>query len=466
MSQLFINREKEIEFLKERHNSKKPEFIVLYGRRRVGKTALAVKFLDGAKGIYFLSSKEGDRENIGSFSRESASFLSDPAFADAEYKDWFSVFSALTSHIKFSEIEKKEKIAVVIDEFPYLIYSNSAIPSIFQRIWELLLKEKNIMLILLGSSVSVMESDVLGEKSPLYGRRTGDWNVAPMQFPALSKFLPGCGMEELINTWFVIGGMPEYLLQFDPNLGFFGNVEKNMLKKGCYLYNEAEFLMSEEFREPKNYKLILRAISFGKNTAGEICGNTGLDKGMVSKYLDVLKGLRLIFEELPVTASRQSKNRRYSIADPYFNFWFRYIYPNKSELEAFRTPEVLGAVKKDFGNYSGRLFEQFIMDSVRDKTLLPEISFSRISRWWHKGNEIDIVAVDDEKKEILFVECKWKENVDGEDILYGLKTKSALVEWHNNERKEHFAVFAKSFKKKAAGCYDLKDISRMLAKAQ
>lgn len=461
MSQRFINRERELGFLEERHRSKKPEFIVLYGRRRVGKTALAVKFLEGRKGIYFLSSKEGDRENISSFSRESANFLSDPAFADAEYKDWFSIFSALTSHIKFSGIEKKEKIAVVIDEFPYLIHSNAAIPSIFQRIWELLLKERNIMLMLLGSSVSVMESDVLGEKSPLYGRRTGDWSVAPMQFSVLPKFLPGCAMEELINTWFVIGGMPEYLLQFDPKLGFFGNVEKNMLKKGCYLYNEAEFLMSEEFRESKNYKLILRAISFGKNTAGEICGNTGLDKGMVSKYLEVLKGLRLIFEELPVTSSRQSKNRRYSIADPYFNFWFRYIYPNKSELEASRASEVLGAVKKDFGNYSGRLFEQFIMENMRDKSLLPEISFSRISPWWHKENEIDIVAVDDDKKEIFFAECKWKDNVDAKDILSVLKTKSSLVDWHNNERKEHFAVFAKSFKNKTAGCYDLKDLSRM-----
>ncbi len=445
MYQRFVNRGSELEFLEDRYRSKNTEFIVIYGRRRIGKTELLLKFLEDKRGIYFLASKEGDRKNITDFSIQTARLLEDSTFQDSTYHDWPSLFSSMLNNVSFDKVMKKHKIVIVIDEFPFLIHSNNTIPSIFQKIWELILKQKNVMLILCGSSISVMETKVLGPKSPLYGRRTGQWKLEPIEFRHLGKFLSGYSKEDLARVWFVAGGTPEYLLKFDPHISFFENIETNVLKKGSYLHREAEILLNEEFREPKNYKLMFTAISLGCSTLGEICNHTGLDKSMVSKYLDVLEKLDIVHGVSPVTASRKFKKRQYIIIDPYFNFYFRFIYIGRIDLEALRHKEVLKTVKRQFPEYSGRMFERLAEKLIRTKRLAREISFTKIGRWWHKDKEIDVAALNEDTKEIAFFECKWKDLSRGETlkIIEELKEKAGYVKWNNDERKEYFGVIAK-----------------------
>ncbi|MEM2122832.1 MAG: ATP-binding protein, partial [Candidatus Bathyarchaeia archaeon] len=324
----------------------------------------------------------------------------------------------------------------------------------FQKIYDLILKKLNIMLILCGSSVSVMETEVLSRRSPLYGRRTGQWQLNPLSFVNIKDFL-NYDIEDQIKTWFVLGGIPEYLLKFDPALPFWDNVKTNILTKGRYLYDEAEILLRMEFREPRNYKLIFKALVLGKNTLGEICNLTGLDKSMVSKYLDVLKNLRLVREEIPITAPPKFKGRLYSLIDPYFNFWFRYVYTNRIDLEAHRQSEVLQRIKADFTNYSGYMFERLIEELLREGRLLRSFSWSQIGKWWHKDEEIDIVALNEQTKNILFVECKWSDEVDA----------GSIVRWRS--KTQIYAVFAKSFKEKfkepGALLLDLKDMEKMLS---
>ena len=463
--QIFVDREKELEFLEKSYTSKKPEFIILYGRRRVGKTELILKFLKKKNGIYFLSSTEGDRENISMFKAKIAEFIDDESFLNVEFKDWFSLFNSLFKNTRFLELMKKEKIVIVIDEFPFLIHSNPAIPSIFQRIWELVLKNKNIMLILCGSSVGVMEEKVVGYKSPLYGRRTGQWEVRPLSFIYIKKFFPTYSIEQLAKTWFIVGGVPEYLLKFEPRLSLWQNVKENILEKGSYLYREAEVLLNQEFREPKNYKLIFKAISLGRLTLGEICNFTRLDKSMVSKYLDVLSSMHIIRGELPITASPKSKKRLYFLIDPYFNFWFRYVYPNKIDLEARRTKEVLAMIKKDFPNYCGFMFERLVRQLILERVVLTDFNPTKIGKWWYKEKEIDVIALNDQTKEVLFGECKWKEKVDVRRVLYDLKEKAKFVDWNIEKRKEYYAIFAKSFRRKIKEknllLFDLKDLGRI-----
>lgn len=462
--QKFVDREEEIEFLEEMYRSKKAEFIVIYGRRRVGKTELILNFLTSKKGIYFLASTEGDRENIRDFSSRVAKFINDESFSKLEFTDWYSIFETLFKHTSFDEILKQGKVILIIDEFPFLIYSNKAIPSIFQKIWELIIKKKNVMLILSGSAVSVMESQVLGYKSPLYGRRTAQWQLQPLDFFCMKEFLPNYKMEELAQVWFVVGGIPEYILKFNPKLSFWENVLENVIKKGAYLYREAEVLLNEEFREPKNYKLIFKAIALGNHTLGEICNYTGLDKSMVSKYLDTLSKLHIIKEEIPVTASAKFKKRLYFLVDPYFNFWFRYVYYNKIELEANMQKEVLELIKKDFPEYCGGMFEILVEELIMKKHFFRDVSFSKIGRWWYKDKEIDIVALNEGAGEIFFAECKWQEKVKAEKILAELKEKARFVDWHKDERKEYYAIFAKSFKEKIKqpdlSLFDLKDLEK------
>lgn len=228
--QKFVDRKEELGFLEERYKTDIAEFIVLYGRRRVGKTELLLKFLDNKKGIYLLSSTEGDRQNIKDFSRAVGRFIGDENLGALEFDSWQSFFETVFKHRSFDAMLKKEKIVIIIDEFPFLIQSNKDIPSIFHKIWELIMKKENIMLVLSGSAIAVMESDVLDKKSPLYGRRTGQWQVQPLHFSFLKEFLP-YSMEELAMVWYTVGGIPEYLLKFSPKISFWENIKNNVLKK-------------------------------------------------------------------------------------------------------------------------------------------------------------------------------------------------------------------------------------------
>ncbi len=445
--QKFINRKEELTFLEDKYRSSSPELIVIYGRRRVGKTELMLRFLKGKEGIYFLASTEGDRQNIKQFSVTAGKTIHDENFGKIEYYDWQSLFESLFKHKIF--ITKKEKFVIIIDEFPFLIHSNRAIPSIFQKIWDTGMKNENVMLVLLGSAISVMETEVLGHGSPLYGRRTGQWQVQPLDIIHMKDFLPYSN-EDLVKTWFVTGGIPEYILKFDAGISFWENVRNNVLKKGSYLYRDAEFLLSEEFREPKNYMLIFKAIALGSNTLGEICNFTGLDRGMVSKYLDVLTRLHILEEDIPVTASTKFRKRLYFISDSYFNFYYRYIYPNRIDLEANRTEEVLELIKKDFSQYGGYIFENLIRELTVKRFIFNHFPLSRIGRWWHKEREIDLVALNETTKQILFVECKWKNVSEREagKIIVGLKEKAAFVQWNNDSREELFGIAAKKIEGK------------------
>ena len=462
----FVNRKNELKFLETRYKSKSSEFIVIYGRRRVGKTELMLKFLENKKGMYFLASTEGDRQNIQDFSKIVGRIIDDDNFGEIEFSGWHSLFETLFKHKSFYELIEHEKFVIIIDEFPFLIQNNKAIPSIFQKIWELVMKNENIMLMLSGSAVSVMESEVLGHKSPLYGRRTGQWQVAPLDFKHTKDFLP-YSTEDLINTWFVVGGIPEYLLKFDTDLTFWENVLENVITKGTYLSEEADFLLSEEFREPKNYKLIFKGIALGYNSLGEICNYTGLDKSMVSKYLSVLCRMHIVRDEMPVTASSKFKRRLYFMEEPYFNFWFRYVYPNRIDLEANRSREVLELIKSDFSTYSGHMFEILVTDLIKKGNILSNCSFSKIGRWWHKDSEIDVVGLNEGTEDIHFVECKWKymSEKDALKVLNKLQVKSDLVQWNNDTRKENFVLVAKkvegkeSLRTKGFFVFDMDDLA-------
>jgi len=474
MIQQFVDREKELKILEKTYSSESPGFVIIYGRRRIGKSELILKFIEGKEAIYYVCSTEGDRANIEELKNNFSEFLMDNNFASIKFENWHSLFSSLVSHKNFS---RKRKIIIVLDEFPYLIISNPNIPSIFQKIWDNILRKENVMFILCGSYISIMERKVISKKSPLYGRRTGSFLLDPIDFINLKKFLPNYSVEDLIKSWSVVGGVPAYLLKFNSKLDFWENV-KNNIAKGSYLYEEAEILLKDEFREPKNYKLILKAISFGYRTFGKICNFTYLDKSMVSKYLEILKEVKIIQERIPVTETKRFKGRLYEIVDPYFNFWFKFVYPNKIDLEAHREDIIIENIKQEFQSYIGKMFEVLIENLIRKRYLLNELSFTKIGKQWGKipnklkgenTYEIDLVSLNEKTKEILFIECKWKNKVNAEKICKELAEKAKYVEWNNEDRKESFAIFVKSFKKrikefegKKVYCFDLKDLERIM----
>jgi AAA+ ATPase superfamily predicted ATPase len=465
LQQKFINREKELEFLEKKYKEEKPQLIIIYGRRRVGKTELIKQFIKNKKAIYFLSLRENPKENLELLAEEFYKLTNKNYFLDIKTKSFYRLFELFSQEIE----KEKEKIVLVIDEFPYLIESSRAVLSEFQKIWDELLFDKNIMLILSGSSVSIMEKEVLSYKSPLYGRRTGQWKITPLNFEHLKEFFPNYGIEDLIKVYGCLDGIPYYLLQFDPNKSWEENLKNKILTKGEILYLEGEFLLREEFREPKTYLSILKYMALGYNTHGELISVTGIDRGNLSKYLSVLENLEIIEYILPLG---QRKRGIYKIKDKYFNFWLRFIYPNLSNLELLLVEEVFKKIKKDLNSYLGFVFEDLITDLIKRKKFNFNFDYNLVKKWWKKDKEIDLIALNEQTKEILFCECKWKDKVNAEKVVKELvEEKIPYVDWNNNDRKESIAVFAKSFSKRIEEfdgrkvyCFDLRDLEMNLKK--
>ncbi|MCA1916499.1 ATP-binding protein [Methanospirillum hungatei] len=462
----FINRTHELAFLEDRYRSKHSELIILSGRRRVGKTELLIRFLKDKQGIYILATTESEKTNIGIFAKEIADFLNDPNFALVLYPSFETLWTSFLSHHQVQNIIGiQKKIPIIIDEFPYLIERNRSVPSQFQRIWDLHMRDSPVMLILSGSSISIMEQEVLGYKSPLYGRRTGQWQVEPLSFLHMKEFLPWSCVD-LAQVWFTTGGIPAYLELFDPTTDFWSNISRLFLTKGANLTMEAELLLQYEFREPANYLTILKAIAERNTSLGEIIQQSGLDRSMVSKYLSVLMKLHIVREELPVTASPGSRKRRYRIADPYLSFWFRFIYPEMTAIEARQTSEVLTRVRKNFSLYSGTLFEYLTEHLIRERVLFPKIHLNQLGRWWHNEMEIDIVGLCEDEDLMICIECKWTDLSKNEaiNILKKLEEKSLNIRWRNESRKTICALVGKNISGKdeirTAGyeVYDLSDI--------
>jgi len=425
-----------------------------------GCKELIKKFLENKKGIYILCSKDSLNENIKELKRKFFEITKKEYFLKLETLSFFDIFKYFVEEIG------DEKIIIVLDEFPYLIELNPGIVSVFQKIWDELLENTKIFLILCGSSIGMMETEVLGYKSPLYGRRTGDWKVEPLNFRHVKNFFEKYNIEDLFKIYSICGGTPFYLAKLDPELTVEENIKRKILTKGEVLYNEPKVLLKEGFREPKTYMLILKYLALGYNTHGKLSSATGIEKGNLSKYLAVLEETKIIGYVLPLG---QRKRGIYIIEEPFFNFWFRFVYPNVSDLEIGLVEEVFSRISPQLNSYYGIMFEYIILGMLKTGEINLPFNFNWFGKWWHKDKEIDILALNEKTKEILFAECKWQSRVNAKKICKELAEKAQHVQWHNEERKEYFAIFAKSFKERInefegrkVFCIDLRDMERIM----
>jgi AAA+ ATPase superfamily predicted ATPase len=433
----FIDREQELNFLEEKWQENKAQFIVLWGKRRVGKTELVKQFIKDKPDVYFLSESTSDKEQLLRFSRALGEFFQEPLLTTRGFTEWEEIFSYVS--------QKKKRFVLVIDEFPYLMVSNPAISSLFQKAWDEYWSQSEIFLILLGSSISMMENEVLGYRSPLYGRRTGQWRVDPMPFTQVRQFRKDKNFEDILCHFGVAGGIPAYWLQFDPNKSFEENLKEKVLKKGEFLYDEVEFILREELREPRFYFAILQSIAQGKRKLSEIVNATGITLTSANKYLGVLSDLKLVERELPVTEEKPLKSKKglYRITDKFFQFWFRFVFPRRSDIELGRSDELFLSIKKELPQYLGSVYEKVAIDILQNNTeryFIPDA----IGRWWDKNEEIDIVGINKSSSSILFGEVKWSEKPVGKNIYEKLRETAKKVEWEQAKRKEWYCLFSKS----------------------
>jgi hypothetical protein len=295
----FINRKQEMEFLEKKYNSNNAELIIIYGRRRIGKTELMLNFCKNKKSMYFIGRLEAKEDTIKRFNNLIIESSGDNSLLNNPLQNWDTIFDYLG--------RLKERIVIVLDEFPFIIDRFPEIISVLQDKWDNVLQKSNLMIILSGSSISMMEKYALDYKSPLYGRRTGQWKVDKINIKHIKEFFPKYKTEEIIEAFSAIDSIPGYLAKFDGDKSALDNIQEKILSKGEFLYEEVEILLREELRDPSNYMSILAPIAGGLTSFNEIYNKTGLDKSLLSKYLHVLENLGIIERILPVTDTHKSK---------------------------------------------------------------------------------------------------------------------------------------------------------------
>ena len=278
---MFIGREEELNFLVDRYNSADGQLVVLYGRRRVGKTELLRQFCQDKEHIFYTCTEIIDEKQLEAFSQRLLEKNQQAAKYITRFSDWEQALLSIT------ELAKDKKIVVVIDEFPYMVKGNNAIPSILQKLWDEVLKQSNVMLILCGSAMSFIEKEVLAEKNPLYGRATGILKMQAMDFYSAQQFFPNYSIEDKITAYAILGGIPHYLKQFSDKYSLDENIVRNILIRGSVLYSEVEFLMRQELRETSVYNAVIEAVALGNTQLNDIYQKTQIDKSKLSVYLKI-----------------------------------------------------------------------------------------------------------------------------------------------------------------------------------
>lgn len=434
---MFVDRDDELDMLEERWRSDRAEFFVIYGRRRIGKTEVMISFAKDKKSAYLLATYQSEKDVIRRFSNRLAETFGDELVLMNPYEDWDSLFTYIHDKVK------DKRILIIFDELPYLIEQNSALPSIIQRHWDEKLSKTKIFLILCGSSMSMMENKVLGYKSPLYGRRTGQLKMDPLNFTDVAEFFPDYSIDDKIKAYAVLGGVPAYLLEFDSKKDVIENIYENFLRRDRFLYEEVMFLLREELKEPRNYFSILKSIAIGKRKLNEIAQTSLLERNLVGKYLGVLRDLNIIKRKVPVTDRNPSRSKKglYFVQDNYIRFWFSFIYPNLDLIDSNKIGRVKKIIQGNLETYIGPCFEDLIKELL---TRLCDLRFTRIGSWWHGGEEIDVVALNENNGKILFGECKWQNKKVDKGVYEKLLEKKGNVRWRDKDRREYFALFSKS----------------------
>lgn len=423
---MFVGREAELKFLNDKYEEDKGQLIVLYGRRRVGKTETLREFCKGKPHIFFSCTQTTDKIQLQKFSKQ---LLREDIPAKqyvSEFSDWEAAFRTILD-LPYG----KGKKLIIIDEFPYMCRGNKSIPSILQNLWDSEFKNSNVMVVLCGSAMSFIEKELLSEKNPLYGRATGIYKMKEMGFYDAIKFFPDYSDYDKVLTYAVLGGIPHYLNQWNPKLSVAENIKRNILTKGSILYSEVEFLLHQELRETPIYNSIIEAVALGNTKLNAISqksliGNTS----KTSVYLKNLIELGIVEREFSVdTGIKEQANTNrgtYRLIDNFFHFWYVFGFANYSQLEDGDVDGVYQyMIEPALHQFASFVFEDVCREFVREmqkKNALP-FRYAKMGRWMGKTTvrdkeaasglrvaetEIDLLCVRADAKEYLVGECKFK----------------------------------------------------------
>lgn len=438
---MFYCRQEELHQMNRRYEKGRFECVVIYGRRRVGKTALINEFCKGKPTVYFSALNSSSQENLEALSKAIYACKNPDASGNAPtYRSYEDALDEITA------MAKMQRLVFVIDEYPYLAKAEKSISSRLQHIIDHIWQESQLYLILCGSSMSFMEYQVLGYESPLYGRRTAQFKIQALTYREMTVFHPNLSLEDQALLYGITGGIPHYINKLDVEDNLDEALLENLFNTSSYLFEEPENLLKQELREPAIYNSVISAIAGGSARVNEIATKIGLETNICSKYLKVLLDLGILKKETPIT-EKPGKKTIYTIDDNFFRFWYRFVPRNMSAISAGRIQQIYDrAVKRYFSDYMGLVFEKMCQEYLRRYADDLPILLSEVGQWWgsdpklHKEVQIDIVGTPVEGKEYIIGSCKYKNEKIGVDELELIRHYADVF---GRGSKYHYFIFSK-----------------------
>lgn len=434
---MFYGRKTELNALNTLYESGKFEFAVVYGRRRVGKTMLLNEFCIGKKVIFFTGIEASVPENLSQLSQTVLEYTGGP---DSIFESFEKVFSYVDA------LAQKERIVFIIDEYPYLAKADPSIPSLLQKHIDHAWKSSKLMLILCGSSMSFMENQVLGYKSPLYGRKTSQLKIQPFNFFESRALCSNFSSEQQAILYGALWGVPEYYTHINVKKDLNANLTDFFFKPGGRLFEEPLNLLKQEMRTPATYNAVITAIAQGASRLNEISTKAGLETGATSNVLSSLMELGIVRREIPAT-EKNSRKTIYVISDTMYRFWFTFVWNHQTNINRGVGDLVYRKFVEDrISEYMGHVFEDICLQYLYTEKGLSAMPFlpENIGRWWgnnpqkKREEEIDIFGFAEGKQ--LFGECKWTNKLVDIEVMEELFERAELL----GEGEKHFIFFSKS----------------------
>lgn len=436
----FYCREEELRKLNKRYHAGDCECIIIYGRRRVGKTTLINEFCKDKPTIFFSALNTTEIENLESLSKSIMNYERPDMDVTPEFKTYDAALDELTA------LATHERIVFAIDEYPYLAKAKPSISAMLQHIIDHKWNNSKMFLILCGSSMSFMENQVLGQESPLYGRRTGQFKIAPLDYKESAVFHPDLSTEDNALIYGITGGVPHYINKLGVKECVDEALLDNFFDRSSYLYEEPANLLKQELREPAIYNAIITAIAQGASRINDIALKTGQENSVVSKYLGTLIDLGIVKKETPVT-EKIGKKTIYELADNFFRFWYRFVPANMSAIDSGRIQKsYANTIKKNLPDYMGLTFEHMCRDYLLYYEKDLPIELNQVGQWWGTDNknkkqvQIDIVGTPVEGDEYIIGSCKYRNEKIGLDELELIREYAQVF---GKGKKYYYYIFSK-----------------------
>ena len=429
----FVNRTEELSRLHSLYEADEATLAVIFGRRRLGKTELVKHSLqdDNDAVVYQAKQKTSDLQLQQFIETASETY---PGLSRIR-EDWDAILGYLT----------EQDATIVLDEFPYLVEQDQSLPSVLQAMFDHELDDSTATIVLVGSSISMMEEAALLGNSPLYGRSSLKLDIRELPFDAAMEFFPeNYTADQQVLMWGVFGGVPYYLEEVAPDVSLGENIHHTILSRHGSLHNEPDYVIRMELTEPTRYFSILEAIAGGNTSRNEIAGTTGIDYNQLSKYLQRLSRLRLVDQHVPVTEQKErSKRSRYRIRDYFFRFWFHFVYGTGDRYDELGDDAYEVLIEPELPDFVSQVFEDLCCSAVR--TLYPEYTITERGQWWYGEHEIDVVGLTNEET-LIAGECKFQQSPLGYDAFSNLLNHVEELRWtpaSGRDRTHEYALFSR-----------------------